>query len=65
MYLGIKIFLLLYEFTIEEFFIYINDGIWGYMTASSFSLKSCITEAITKIASGVVRTMIDGRCDGV
>ena len=35
------------------------------MTASSFSLKSCITEAITKIASGVVRTMIDGRCDGV
>ena len=52
-------------FTIEGVFIYIYDSISGYMTALFFSLKSCLTKFNTKIASGVVRTMIDGRWGGV
>ena len=65
MYLGIQLFVFLPELTIEGVFIYINDSISGFMTTPSFSLESCLTAANTKIASGVVRTMIDGRWGGV
>ena len=56
-YQGMQIFVLVYGFTIEYIFIYMS----GYMLAIYFSYKSSVTEANIKIASGVVRTMIEGK----